>query len=113
MRGPGANRLPVIRKPAVKTNAPTPGSVNGSVNTPRPDRPPRHSPESTDSVTTSLVTTTGSIGVGTKLVGVGRAHAGKTATVFRTGDLVTVFIDDRCARELIIDHTKRYQPQHR
>lgn len=64
-------------------------------------------------ITTTKVTTTGSIGVGTKLVGVGRPHAGKAATVFRTGDLVTVFIDDRRARELIIDHAKRYQAQHR
>lgn len=55
----------------------------------------------------------GNIGLGQILIGLGRRHAGKTATVFRTGDHVVIFIDDDLVRDLTIDHTRRYQPQDR
>ncbi|WP_199435567.1 DDE-type integrase/transposase/recombinase [Qaidamihabitans albus] len=55
----------------------------------------------------------GNIGLGQILIGLGRRHAGKTATVFRTGDHVVIFIKDELVRDLAIDHTRRYQPQDR
>jgi transposase InsO family protein len=64
-------------------------------------------------VTRHRVTTTGSIGLNGFLIGLGRPHATKTATVFRNGDHLTVFIEDKLARELVLDHTCRYQPQDR
>jgi transposase InsO family protein len=62
-------------------------------------------------VTRHLVTTTGGIGVDDTLIGIGRRHAHQTATVFRTGDHVTVFVNDVLVRELLIDRTRHYQPQ--
>lgn len=73
-------------------------------------RPAGTLPEVTH-VTRSLVTTSGGIGVDDTLVGIGRRHARCTATVFRTGDHVTVFIDDVLVRELILNRTERYQRQ--
>lgn len=64
-------------------------------------------------ITGHTVSTTGSIGLNTVLIGLGRRHANKTATAFRNGDHVTVFVEDTFARELTIDHTRRYQPQDR
>lgn len=64
-------------------------------------------------VTRHQVTTTGSIGLNGYLIGLGRREATKTATVFRNGDHLTVFIEDQLARELVLDHTRRYQPQDR
>lgn len=64
-------------------------------------------------LTHHVVSTTGSIGLCGVLIGLGRRHAGKPATAFRNGDLVTVFIDDDLARQLTIDHTRHYQPQER
>jgi hypothetical protein len=32
---------------------------------------------------------------------------------FRTGDNVAVFVNDQLTRDLISDHTRRYQPPHR
>ena len=64
-------------------------------------------------MTRHRVTTTGSIGLNGALIGLGRPHATKTATVFRNGDHLTVFVEDHFARELTIDRTRRYQPQDR
>jgi transposase InsO family protein len=64
-------------------------------------------------ITSHPVSRTGSIGLCGVLIGLGRRHAAKSATVFRNGDLVTVFIDDQLARQLTIDHTRHYQPQGR
>ena len=64
-------------------------------------------------VTRHRVTATGSIGINGALIGLGRCHATKTATVFRNGDHLTVFVQDQFARELTIDRTRRYQPQDR
>jgi len=64
-------------------------------------------------VTRHRVTTTGSIGLNGFLIGLGRSHATKTATVFRNADHLTVFIEDHFARELVLDRTRRYQPQDR
>ena len=55
------------------------------------------------------VSSRGAIGVDATLIGIGRPHAGKTATVFRTNDHLVVFIDNQVARELVLDHTRRYQ----
>jgi len=64
-------------------------------------------------ITRHRVTSSGSIGLNATLIGLGRRHAGKEATVFRNGDHVTVFVDDQLARELHLDRTRRYQPQTR
>jgi hypothetical protein len=64
-------------------------------------------------LTAHVVSRTGSIGLCGVLIGLGRRHAGKPATAFRNGDLVTVFIDDQLARQLTIDHTRHYQRQDR
>lgn len=69
--------------------------------------------ESATTVTHHRVSTTGSIGLNSYLIGLGRTHAGKPATAFRSGDRVVVFINDDLARELHIDRSRRYQPQDR
>lgn len=45
------------------------------------------------------------------LIGIGRRHARRTATVLRTGDHVTARIDDDLIRELTIDRAQHYRPQ--
>ena len=64
-------------------------------------------------VTTLVVSETCGIAVDGHLAGVGRRYRYKTVTMFRTGDLATVFIDDQMVREFIIDRTRHYQPQNR
>lgn len=64
-------------------------------------------------LTHHTVTTTGSIGLDGTLIGLGRKHAHQPAIAFRTGDYVAIFIDDQLTRDLIIDRTRRYQPQDR
>lgn len=64
-------------------------------------------------LTRHTVSTTGSIGADGHLIGLGRRHHGKTATVFRTGDHLVVLIEDQLARELTIDRRRHYQPQDR
>lgn len=56
-----------------------------------------------------LVSSRGAIGVDATLVALGRPHAGQTATVFRTNDHLVVFINNQVVRELVLDHTRRYQ----
>ena len=63
-------------------------------------------------VTTSPVSTTGSIGVDGVLIGLGRRHAAATAVALRRDDIVTVFINDQLIRTLVIDRGRHYQPQH-
>lgn len=60
-------------------------------------------------VTHHRVSGRGSIGVDHVQVGLGRRHDGKSATVFRTGEHLVVFIDNEVVRELILDHTRVYQ----
>jgi transposase InsO family protein len=55
------------------------------------------------------VSSRGAIGVDATLIGLGRPHAGKTATVFRTNDHLVVFIDNQLVRELVLDRSRRYQ----
>jgi transposase InsO family protein len=64
-------------------------------------------------VTGHTVTGRGAIGVDGTLIGLGRAHAGRPATAFRSGDHVTVFVGDQLIRQLTIDRARRYQPQER
>lgn len=71
-----------------------------------PDLPP-----AITTLTRHTVTTTGSIGLDGRLIGLGRTHAGKTASAFRTGAFVAIFIDDKLARSLTLDYTRRYQPR--
>jgi leucine-zipper of insertion element IS481/Integrase core domain len=62
-------------------------------------------------ITQHTISTPGNIGLnGFVIGGLGRKHAGKTATCFRNGDVVAVFIDDHLARTLTLDRTRRYQP---
>jgi len=64
-------------------------------------------------LTHHTVSTTGSIGLDGTLIGLGRQHAHQPATAFRTGDYIAIFINDQLARDLVIDRTRRYQPQDR
>ena len=64
-------------------------------------------------VTRHPVSTSGSIGLNRFLIGLGRCYATKTATVFRNGDHLTVFVEDQLARELTLDRSRRYQAQGR
>lgn len=60
-------------------------------------------------ITTAPVSASGCVTVDRTEIGVGRAHAHRSATVFRTGEDVAVFIDGVFHRELTIDRTRRYQ----
>ena len=73
-----------------------------------PDLPP-----AVTILTRHTVTRTGSIGIDGLLIGLGRRHAGQPAIAFRTGDYIAVFIDERLVRDLVLDHTRRYQRQDR
>jgi hypothetical protein len=80
------------------------------------DLGPRATPgdiEELTTITRHTVSATGAIGMDGMLIGLGRTHAGQPATAFRTGDHVAIFINDRFTRELILDRTRRYQPQDR
>lgn len=63
--------------------------------------------------TEHLVGPEGRITLNNAVIGLGRRYQGRPARAFRQGDHVTVFIDDELARELVIDHRRRYQPQPR
>ena len=64
-------------------------------------------------VTTRPVSASGGVALDYALIGIGRKHAHQTAARFRTGDYVAVFVGNVLVRELIIDRTRRYQPQDR
>lgn len=68
--------------------------------------------EVTTHLTRAPVSDRGAVAVDNTLIGLGRAHAARTATVFRTGDHAVIFIDDTLVRELYIDRNRRYQPRH-
>lgn len=70
---------------------------------PGPDRPIR------THVTTHKVSTSGCIGLSGHLIGLGRRHQGHSATVFRSGDHVVVFVRDDYVGELLIDPDRHYQ----
>ena len=61
-------------------------------------------------ITHRTVSAGGGIGVDGHEIGLGRRHHGAQATVFRTGDHVTVFIGSAHIRSLEIDRNRRYQP---
>jgi transposase InsO family protein len=61
-------------------------------------------------ITWPTVSPRGAVGVDGHEIGLGKRWAGATATVFRTGDHVTVFIDANHIRTLDIDRTRGYQP---
>ena len=73
-----------------------------------PDLPP-----ATTILTRQLVSATGSVGLDGRLIGLGRKHAGKPVTVFRTGAFVAIFTGDELLRSLTLDYNRRYQPQDR
>lgn len=64
-------------------------------------------------VTTGPVSPAGCVASDNTEIGIGRRHAHATATTFRTGDHVAIFIDGHLVRELTLDRNRRYQPQHR
>jgi transposase InsO family protein len=61
-------------------------------------------------ITRPTVSPRGAIGVDGHEIGLARRHAGKRATVFRTGDRVVVFIGAEHIRTLDIDRSRDYQP---
>jgi transposase InsO family protein len=70
-------------------------------------------PPAITTLTRHTVTRTGSIGLDGRLIGLGRKHASDQAIVFRTGAYLAVFIGEELVRSLVIDYTRRYQPQDR
>ncbi len=68
-------------------------------------------PPAITTLTRHTVTSTGSIGLDGRLIGLGRKHAGEQAIVFRTGSYLAAFIGEHLVRSLVIDYTRRYQPQ--
>lgn len=72
-------------------------------------RPADHPVPEPLAITNPPVSASGCIGVDTTKIGLGRRHAGHQATVFRTGDDVTVFIDTQMVRQLRLDRTRHYQ----
>jgi transposase InsO family protein len=62
-------------------------------------------------VSTHPVSARGEVRVENHEVGIGRRYAGRQATCFQTGDVVTVFVGADCVRTLTLDRTRRYQPQ--
>ena len=58
------------------------------------------------------VSASGCIGLHDSELSLGRAHAGATATCFRTGNDATIFIGNQLIRVLTIDRTRTYQPLH-
>ena len=64
-------------------------------------------------ITRRTVSPRGGIGVDGHEIGLGRRHRGAQATVFRTGDSVTVFIGSEHIRSLDLDRSRRYQPANR
>jgi hypothetical protein len=61
-------------------------------------------------ITRPTVSPRGAVGVDGHEIAVGKRHAGAAATVFRTGDHVTIFIGAIHIRTLNIDRRHRYQP---
>jgi len=61
-------------------------------------------------ITRPRVSAAGAIGVDGFEIGLGRRNANSQATVFRTGDHVTVFIGTRHIRTLTLDRSRHYQP---
>lgn len=64
------------------------------------------------SIVRAPVSPSGTIAVDNTMIGIGRQHAHTTATAFRQGDLVSVFVADQYLRTLTLDRSRRYQPQH-
>lgn len=64
-------------------------------------------------VTTAAVSDAGCIKVDSTLIGIGKRHRHRSATVFRTVDDVNIFIGKTLIAELVIDRRRRYQPQTR
>ena len=60
-------------------------------------------------ITRRTVSPRGAVAVDGHEIGLGRRHRGAQATVFRTGDHVTVFIGSDCIRSLDLDRKRRYQ----
>jgi transposase InsO family protein len=61
-------------------------------------------------ITWPTVSPRGAVSVDSHEIGLGKRWAGATATVFRTGDHVTVFIDATHIRTLTINRNRGYQP---
>lgn len=61
-------------------------------------------------VHTAPVSNAGCIRIDRTEIGIGRRHKHTTATVFRSGDDVAIFIAGRLIRDLTLDRSRRYQP---
>ena len=61
-------------------------------------------------VSTVPVSSSGCLRIDRADIGVGRRHKHKSATVFRSGDDIAIFITGRLIRDLTLDRTRRYQP---
>lgn len=61
-------------------------------------------------ITYATVSPRGAIGVDGHEIGLAKRWSGATATVFRSGDHVTIFIGAHMVRTLDLDRSRRYQP---
>ena len=74
--------------------------------------PASHALGTPTTTSTTQVTTDGRISIATRTrIGIGIAHAGKTATTVITGTNAHVFINGRLERQLTINPTTRDQPK--
>jgi transposase InsO family protein len=73
----------------------------------RPDGTPIPAPPL---ITYPTISPRGAIGVDGHEIALAKHWAGATATVFRTGDHVTIFVGPHMVRTLELDRTRRYQP---
>lgn len=62
-------------------------------------------------VSTPRISPAGCIGLDNTEISIGRRYKDHTATAFRSGDHVAVFVDATLVRELTLERTRRYQPQ--
>ncbi|WP_310971197.1 MULTISPECIES: integrase core domain-containing protein [unclassified Amycolatopsis] len=76
----------------------------------RPKATPATGPRRPSGVTTRTVSATGVLAFSGCSIVLGRAWAGRTASLYWQGDRVTIMIDDTVARQLTLDRSVRYQP---
>jgi transposase InsO family protein len=70
---------------------------------------PAGRPVATTSITTKTVTKTGTILFNKTALGIGRAHAGKSVTVIRQAQRLTIIGESRLIAEATLKHGSRYQ----
>lgn len=90
--------------------------LNGLTPHDRYDLGPKDGPtgrsNSKTTMSTKTVTKTGTILFNTTALGIGRAHAGKSVTVIRQGQRLSIISESRLIAEATLKHGNRYQSAH-